>query len=397
MNSKAPIFTRDFILVCLAAFAYSAAQSLVVTALPLFLKDLGLAAGFIGGFIGAVSTCALLARLPIGGAVDRFGSRILGCLGAGLLAFSFVLYALILLIPSQMALLLPFAGIIHGAGIGTYGTATNSFVAYTVPSTRRGEAVGYYGILINVAQAISAGASLFIVATLGFTILLGAGALMAMLAAFLAFILRDTPRASGIQSWVSFFQIEKSAVIPSIVNATLTLAHGVALSFITLLGLERGVQNPGIYFTAIALTSIVARIFTGRTADRFGRLALIIPGMLLLTTSLILVANISSAATLAFAGIVYGVGAACAIPALQAFIIDLAAPERRGASMATYSASIDLGIIIGSIVAGQIAPSIGYGGVFFAASAAPLIGLGILLTYARLHHIPTIVREGKSL
>ncbi|MBI5033321.1 MAG: MFS transporter [Chloroflexi bacterium] len=391
MNPKPRIFTRDFILVCSAAFAYSAAQSLVVTALPLFLKDLGLAAGFIGGFVGAVSICALVSRLPIGGAVDRFGSRILAAIGAGLLGCSFVLYAFIPFAPlrliASMPLLLPLAGILHGAGIGTYGTATNSFVAYTVPQARRGEAVGYFGILINVAQAIAAGTSLFIVARWGFTILLGVGMLMAVLAAVFALILHDTPRTTGTQSWSSYFQIEKSSVAPSLVNVTLTLAHGVALTFIALLGLERGIENPGVFFTAIALTSIVARVFTGRTADTFGRLAVVIPGMFLIMASMMLVANVSSMETLALAGIIYGVGIASAVPALQALIIDLAAPERRGAAMATYSGSIDVGIIIGSIAAGQIAPLIGYGGVFLAASVSPLVGLGILLFYARVNRV----------
>lgn len=389
MNSQPSIFTRDFILVCLAAFAYSAAQSLVVTALPLFLKNLDLAVGFIGGFIGMISICALAARLPIGGAVDRFGSRVLGGIGAGLLGCSFVMYAFIPLaslpVIASIPLLLPIAGIIHGAGIGTYGTATNSFVAYTAPPDRRGEAVGYYGILINVAQAVSAGTSLFIVARWGFTILLGVGTLMACLAAGFALILGDPPRTTEVQTWSSYFQIEKSALVPSLVNVTLTLAHGVALSFLALLGLERGIQNPGIFFTAIALTSIVARIFTGRTADKFGRLALIVPGICLLVVSLILVANVSSTESLALAGIIYGVGIASAVPALQALIIDLAAPKRRGAAMATYSGSIDLGIIIGSIVAGQMAPLIGYGGVFIVASLSPLIGLGILLLFTRLN------------
>lgn len=390
MDSKPPIFTRDFILVCSAAFAYSAAQSLVLTALPLFLQVLGLATGFIGGFIGAISVCALAARLPIGGAVDRFGSRILGSIGAGLLGGSFVLYGFLRFVPlpmiGSMPLLLPLAGILHGAGIGTYGTAAYSFVAYNVPQARRGEAVGYYGILINVAQAIAAGVSLFIVASWGFTILLGMGTLMAIIAAILAFVLSDSPRSANI-SLSSFFQIEKSSLVPSLVNVTVTIAHGVVLSFVALLGFERGIQNPGIFFTAIALTSIVARVFTGRTADTFGRHALIIPGIILIAVSMILVANVSSVETLAVAGIIYGVGTASAIPALQALIIDLAAPERRGAAMATYTGSIDVGIIIGSIFAGQMAPLIGYGGVFIAASISPLIGLGSLFIFNRMNPV----------
>jgi MFS family permease len=377
MNSKPPIFTRDFVLVCFATFAYSAAQSLVFIALPLFLRDLGLAAGFIGGFVSAVSACALIARLPSGAAVDRFGARAVGMIGAGFLGCSFVIYAITLF--AQMSWLLPIAGLAHGAGIGTYGTAANSFIAHIAPTARRGEAVGYYGILINVAQAFSASVSLFIVVTWGMTTLLIAGAGVAMIAALLAAVWSETPRAR--QS--SFFQIESTALAPSFANATITLTHGVSLAYLTLLGLERGVQNPGIFFTAIAITSVAARVFTGRIADKFGRRALIIPGMILVTISFILVAQIASPETLAFAGIVCGIGTATALPALQALIIDRAHPARRGAAMATYSASIDVGIIIGSFAAGLIAPRIGYGGVFFAASVAPLLGLGALIRVRR--------------
>ncbi|MBI5649329.1 MAG: MFS transporter [Chloroflexi bacterium] len=389
MNDQPRILTRDFILVCWATFAYSAAQSLVFIALPLFLRDLGSAAGFIGGFVSAVSACALIARLPSGAAVDRFGSRATGIVGAGFLGFSFVIYALILF--AQMSWLLPLAGLVHGAGIGTYGTAANSFVAHIAPTARRGEAVGYYGILINVAQAFSASVSLFIVATWGMASLLIAGAGVAMIAALLSSVWSETPRTGS----ASFFQIESSAIVPSLANASITLAHGVSIAFLALLGLERGVQNPGIFFTANALTAIVARVFIGRIADKFGRLALIIPGMILVTIGFFLVAQITSPETLAFAGIIYGIGTASAIPALQTLIIDRAHPARRGAAMATYSASIDVGIIIGSFAAGLIAPRIGYGEVFFAASVAPIIGLGILLIYARALGIPAIAREWK--
>ena len=65
MNSKAPIFTRDFVLVCLATFLSSLTHSLVLTAISLLLKQMGFAAGFIGGFlfwgnrIGETSKCSM--------------------------------------------------------------------------------------------------------------------------------------------------------------------------------------------------------------------------------------------------------------------------------------------------------------------------------------------------
>jgi MFS family permease len=154
-----------------------------------------------------------------------------------------------------------------------------------------------------------------------------------------------------------------------------------------LLGLERGITNPGVYFTAVALASIVFRITAGRLADTYGRFASIIPGMLLATAGLLLVAKASSTETLALAGIVYGIGSASAAPALEALIIDLAGLARRGSAMATHWAMVDLGVSAGSTIAGQIAPVVGYGGLFVAASSAPLVGL-CFLAYARLRQAP---------
>jgi len=140
--------------------------------------------------------------------------------------------------------------------------------------------------------------------------------------------------------------------------------------------------------------SIVFRIIAGRLADTYGRFASIIPGLLLATAGLVLVAKASSTETLALAGIVYGIGSASAIPALEALIIDLAGPDQRGSAMATHWAMVDLGVSAGSIVAGQIAPVIGYGGVFVAASSAPLVGLCFLAYVCLRRALPSRRDEG---
>jgi MFS family permease len=385
LDSKAPIFTRDFVLVCLATLLASFTQSLVLTAIPLLLKQMGLAAGFVGGFLGAFAMCALIARFPVGGAVDRFGSRAFRAGGAGLLGVACVLYILVPLVPVRMPfaaavpLLLPLAGIAHAVGFSTYGTSAISFVAYTVPLARRGEAVGYYGILRNIATGIAAGVSLLVVAAWGFSALLGTATVMAALAAILSSCLRDAQwtRDSG-GSTAGPFRIETKVLMPSLVSTTLAASNGTALAFVPLLGLERGIANPGLYFTAVALTSIVFRVIAGRLADTYGRFASIIPGMISATAGLVLVAKASSTGMLVLAGILYGIGSASAIPALEALAIDLAGPDQRGSAMATYWAMVDLGVSVGSIVAGQIAPTVGYGGVFVAASSAPLVGLCFL-------------------
>lgn len=395
MGKPAPLFTRDFVLVCTASFLFSSAQYVVITAIPLLLKAMGFGDEFVGAYIGAFSLGALAARFPVGGAVDRFGARLFGWSGAGLLSAGCVLYAAMQFVPvslpffAEIPLLLLVGGVAHSIGFGTFGTAANSFVAYTVPQAQRGEAVAYYGILINVASGAGAGVSLLIVQAWGFTVLLVMAASLGLLAAALATRLSNTPR-SGSQP-LGPLRIEKSVLVPGLASMALAAGNGVAIAFVPLLGLSRGIPDPGLYFTVVAVSSITFRILTGRLADTFGRAAAIVPGMLFTAAGIFLVGRAYSIETLALAGLVYGVGSATGIPGLNALAIDVAGPERRGAAMATFWAFIDIGVCLGSVSAGQIAAVAGYGGAFSAASLAPLVGLALFMTYAWSRRMPSEV------
>ncbi len=386
---KPPLFTRGYVTVCLATLLSSAAQYSVITAIPVLLRQLDLPDGFVGGFVGLFALGALATRFPIGVAIDRLGARRFGAGGTALVAISCILYALMtgisINVPlvATVPLLLPIAGLVHSVGFGIYGTSANAFVAYIVPAERRGEAVAYFGVLMNVAMSIGAGVSLLIVGAWGFDALLGLAATLAVVAALLWSTLSDVRHDTAHDGPASKFGVETKVLIPALANTALAAGNGAALAFVPLLGLERGIANPGIYFTAVALTSILSRLVMGRVADVWGRFVSIVPGMLVAAVGYGLVSQASSVEMLGLAGIVVGMGTASAVPALQALAIDMAGPNRRGAAMATFWAMVDLGVSIGSIAAGQMAPIVGYGGVFAAMSAAPLIGLAGISYLAR--------------
>lgn len=393
LSHREPVFTRGFILVCCATVLLTCAQSLVLTAMPVYLVQIGFAPGFVGVFIAGFAMFALLARFPVGVGVDRFGSRAFGSAGAALLSVGCVLYAMVPFVPWRVPFvvgipaLLPIAGIAHSVGFSTHGTSASGFVAYEAPMARRGEAVGYYGVLMNVAKGIAAGLSLLIVAARGFVVLLGTSAILAALASILWFVLGWGHRTTrGGRSVSGRFRLDRKVLIPASVACLLSAGAGVALAFVPLVGVERGVANPGIYFTSVAFTSIAFRAVAGRLADSYGRSASIVPGMLLVSAGLLLVARASSTPMLALAGIVYGIGLASADPALQALVIDVAQPKHRGSAMATYYAMVDLGVSGGSVVSGQLAGLVGYGGAFAAASVAPLVGLGGFVGYKLVGH-----------
>lgn len=386
-----PIFTRDFVLICLATLLASSTQYFVITPLSIYLSNLGFGPEFIGSFIGSFAIGALIVRIPIGGAVDRYGARWFGLVGAGLLTTACLLYASIPFVPialpwgMRIPLVLIAAGVVHSVGFSIFGTAANSFVAYTVPAARRGEAVGYYGTLINVAMSIAAGLSIVIATQFGFTFLFALAAAIATGAFLSTRALRENPRSATAPR---LMRIERSVIAPGLAHTALAASNGMGLAFIPLFGLERGISNPGIYYTIVALTSIVFRIVGGRVTDAYGRLASIVPGLLLASIGLFIITQISSVEMLAFSGFVFGMGWASAAPAFQALVIDVSGNTPRGAAMATYWALVDLGVGLGSILGGWIAATFGYRGVFVAASLTPLLGLGIILTYSHLRSKP---------
>ena len=148
--------------------------------------------------------------------------------------------------------------------------------------------------------------------------------------------------------------------------------------------MSRGVTNPGLYFTAVAVSSIVARLLTGRVADQRGRFAAIVPGMIVTAVGMYIVSSAASAETFILAGVAVGIGFATAQPALQALAIDLAGSAERGTAMATFWAFTDFGVITGSFVSGQIAEVSGFGTVFVVSSVMPLVGVAGLLAWRQL-------------
>jgi predicted MFS family arabinose efflux permease len=71
----------------------------------------------------------------------------------------------------------------------------------------------------------------------------------------------------------------------------------------------------------------------------------------------------------------FGLSFGAGNPALTALAIDLVRPERRGAGMATFTSSFELGIGSGSIVMGLVAGATGYSVMFAICALFPLAAL----------------------
>jgi predicted MFS family arabinose efflux permease len=149
-------------------------------------------------------------------------------------------------------------------------------------------------------------------------------------------------------------------------------------SFVPVYALRTGIENPGLYFLVFALAMIVAQTFGGRASDRFGRTAVIVPGLALLAVGVAMLPVLNGWSILGSA-LVVGFGQGAAQPALFAMAVDRVRADERGAAVGTIGTFLEMGIGGGSIVAGMLAGAFGLSATFVIIAIAPLAAMGLAL------------------
>ncbi|HZT05600.1 MAG TPA: MFS transporter [Chloroflexota bacterium] len=383
-TSGAPprLWTRGFTLLCIVTILCYASHQLVTVVLPLFVQQLGGSPIIAGLVFSSFSATSFVLRPLLGHLNDRWsvrgtllgGAAILGGLGA-----SFT-------IPSLWVAFL--ANAIRGVGWGAFSTSASTAVALIAPSTRRGEASGYFSVATTIASAIAP--------ALGLTLLSGTGqfppvfalAGLAGLAAAFAIVLMPTigtgasslrgalklPR--GRVSLDSF--VDRPVLLASALLVCVTLSSPVTTAFVPLHARAVGVTNIGLYYVASGLTAVVARLMLGRTLDRRSRGVWIGAGY---GVAIVAFAVFTQARTIEYflvAAVLNAFAMSMTQPTLMALAMDRAERGRMGRAMATYSMFYRVGEGLGAPIAGTMIVAFGYSGMYIAAMGFAAVGLVVI-------------------
>ncbi len=376
------IFTGNFVLLWIANFTNFGSFYLLLTTLPLYLVEVGLGESDIGLLIGVLSVTAVVFRPFTGRVADVWSRKWVAVAGGLIIVISFVMYPLATSMPLLLAL-----HVFRGAGWGAFLAAAPALVADIAPERRRGEMVGYYGTSTNVAMVISPYAGVVILKAFGFTALFLSAAAMA-LGTFLCPTLISEPARGVTADPVPrrrFQFIETVAMFPMLILCLYATSYGALVVYLPLYSPGRGMDNPGLFFIPFALVAMSTRGLAGRASDRFGRSATIVPGMLLAAAALVIHAQANSLSMFITVAVVYGLAFSLIHPALMALLIDRVRPEARGVTMATFTAGFDLGIGIGSFVAGWMLEIMNFPAMYRWMAVVPLMGMVIFVLGRRLY------------
>jgi MFS family permease len=246
--------------------------------------------------------------------------------------------------------------------------------------------MGFFAAAQAVGLIIGPVVGFLLIGTFGFHYLFyvaGGLALAAFLCSFFTRERRETDEFKH-QPWSPRTGI---VAIESLPVAWIALCMGMAVgatgAFIAIFTQPRGLQNPGFYFMIQAAALLVSRTFAGGLADRHGRAAVILPGIILTTISLLMLPLANGIPYFLISATLFGLGFGIAQPATMALLIDQVRPERRGIAVGTYFTGYDSGISIGAILLGMVSQRWGFSAMWLLGAACTLLGLAGLLADRR--------------
>ena len=368
------ILTRDFVLCFFAQFAFSSTFSILIPTLPIYLSSMGAKEAEIGVLIGALSVSSLVLRPIVGKALLKIPERSFMIAGALLFTSSSIAY---LFAPPFWPLLA--LRILHGIGFAFFSTASFTLVANIVPETNRGQIIGYFYLSINFAFALAPYLGMLLINQFNFPFNFKALFLvctgLSLCCLFITLKLekiQGPPMADPSSPKQPFLSLE--ALPPSIIAFLITITWGAVTAFFPLYALKKGVENPGVFFAAFAITLILVRGLGGKILDVYPREKVILPCLFNLIISMPILAFSSTLPMFILAAIIWGIGSAFLYPSLVAYTIDRAGSSR-GPAMGTFTALTDLGAGMGAVMMGIILQLTNYTIMFLCLALTGIINL----------------------
>ena len=380
-QAEAPFsYPLSFYLIMASTFLFFFSMHLLIAPLPLYIKEVGGEPSQIGLVVGMFALTAVLSRPLVGRLVDRWGRKPVMMIGSAIFILGPLFYTLARSVSSLF-----LARMFHGMGIAAFTTAYTTLASELVPPPRRGEALGLVGVAgpLSIMVAPPLGATLL--SRLDFSLLFCLAALVAAFSLLTAVPIREAPRVSNSQKGLGFLPTlrERPVWVSCLLTMTVGLTYGSLNTFLPLFGVERGIANVGLFFTAYGLMTIIARMPLGRLSDRVGRITVIVPAAVLLSLALAGLQVVGSVKLLIVVAVLYGLGLSGTWTALTALIVDQAPSEVRGMAVGLLFGGYDLGIGLGGAAMGPVAETIGYGGMYLLLGLIALAGVAAFVGLMR--------------
>ncbi len=383
-ESRERLWNRNYCKAMVGNFMLFFSFYLLTPLLPIYLdaqfhadKDL------IGLVLSGYVVAALLVRPFSGFFVDGFNRRkvLMLCFFCFFICFTGYIGA-------GTILMFAIVRTLHGLPFGATTVANSTVAIDTLPSSRRNEGIGYYGLSNNLAMAIAPSAGIWIYGATGrFDFLFWLSLVVAFAGFFTVSTIRlphRKPVEGRPKMSLDHFFLTRAWLLA--INILLFgLCWGVMSNYVAIYGKERlGITDgTGIFFALLSAGLFVSRLYGARSL-REGRLtANAIEGASISCIGFTLFALAPGEWAFYLSAILIGLGNGRMYPAFLNMFISVARNDQRGTANSSILTSWDLGMGIGILVGGVLAEYVGYGAAFWFTAASQISGTLLLLFLTR--------------
>jgi MFS family permease len=380
--TKERLATPSYCYILAANFLLYFGFYLVLPVLPFYLREVFAVGSSTAGVVLACYTVAALMVRPFSGyLLDTFARKPLYLLSYFLFSAIFTGY-----LWAGTLTMFVILRVLHGFTFGTVTVSGNTMVIDIMPSSRRGEGLGYYGLANNIAMSIGPMTGLFMHDYYNYsTIFLCA--LASCAAGFVMANLVRAPRKQPVDcqpiSLDRFFLTKGFSAGLGLLM--LSIPYGMTMTYMAMFAKEIGItRGTGLFFTLMAVGTAVSRIFSGRQVDR-GRITTVIAsGMYVVSVCFFVIAFARdimawshSVGTCIFFGLalLLGLGFGTRFPAFNTLFVNLAPNNQRGTATSTYLTSWDLGVGIGLVGGGFLGERVSWDAAFLAGACLTVVSI----------------------
>lgn len=382
--SKDKLWNSNYNRVMLTNFSLFFAFYLLMPLMPIYMKEtFHSSKDTIGLVLSGYTLVALLTRPFCGFLVDCFPRKkvLLVCLffyfiffGSYLVAGSLVLFALF--------------RTLHGGPFGATAVANSTMAIDVLPSSRRNEGIGYYGLSNNLASALAPTVGIFVyqkvhdfrslfwiafvVAGIGFINTFGVKPMQKQVIKTNRHVSLD--RMFLLRGWFL-----------AIIITLCGFCWGVLSNYLAIYSKEHlGITGgTGAYFMILSIGLMVSRVIGSKSLRKGMLVRNAMEGVALSTFGYVLFIAWPSLIGYYLSAVLIGLGNGHIWPAFQNMIINVAHHDERGTANSTILTSWDLGMGLGILLGGVMAEYFGFDSSFWMMALAHVLCLALFLSFGR--------------
>jgi MFS family permease len=373
---------REIWVLCGAAFMIAIGYGLVAPTLPVFVRsfDVGITAASL---VISVFALSRLLFAPVSGRiVARFGELPAYMVGLGIVATSTGACAFATAYWQLLAL-----RVLGGVGSTMFTVSALSLLIRCSPATMRGRASSLWAtgfLLGNVVGPLVGGGLVAISLRAPFLVY---AAVLVLVVGFTGLLLRDrthqTAAAVAAAGPAARFRealghpAYRAALAASFANGW--AVFGVRVALVPLLVVDvlgRPESWSGVALAVFAAGNAVTLVVTGRLTDRIGRRPPVLVGLAVSAVATGALGFVTSPSLFLAVSLVAGMGSGLVNPPINATVADVVGTGRRGGTvLAGFQMAADTGAIIGPLLAGALAETVGFPSAFAVTGVVALVAL----------------------